>query len=134
MNTYNINSQEFKNSETYKKFISENPSSGYLKIRAYAASQAVPISGVNIVISKIVGNNNIIFYEGTTDESGVIEKITLPTPSINTDNMLAPSSISYELKATYEKDNIKINYNINMYENIYTIQTINIVPGMNGGI
>ena len=40
MNTYNINDNEFKNSELYKNFMNENNSRGGLKIRAYSASGA----------------------------------------------------------------------------------------------
>ena len=52
MDTYNINDSEFVNSDMYKNFINENPGRGYLKIRAYSASQAVPISGLQVVVSK----------------------------------------------------------------------------------
>ena len=88
MNTYNFNDASFKNTSSYQNFISANPSEGYLKVRASAASQALPISGLKIVVSKIIDGNKVIFFEGTTDSSGVIEKITLPAPKLNTDNFL----------------------------------------------
>ena len=53
MNTYNINDINFINSNLYQKYLKENPVKGYLKIRAYAANEAVPISGLNVTISKI---------------------------------------------------------------------------------
>ncbi len=132
MNTYNINDESFKKTETYINFINNNPGSGYLKIRAYAASQAIPII-LEVTVSKIIDNNRIIFYDGNTNSSGIIEKITLPTPKIDPDNMSAPTSITYEVTAKY---NDYINtYVVNMYENIYVIQTINVVPNNNlGGI
>ena len=129
MNTYNFNDESFKNTNIYKQFISANPSLGYLKIRAYTASQALPISNLKIVVSKNIGNTNVIFYEGVTNSSGVIEKINLPAPSQNTDDLVIPTSVSYDIKATYEETtNI---YKVNIYENIYVVQTINIVPTMN---
>ena len=131
MNTYNINDESFKKTEVYDKFILANPSRGYLKIRAYAASQAIPISGLKIVVSKIVDNQRIIFFEGTTNESGVIEKIVLPAPKLNTDNLNAPSGITYDITATYNNENITNTYKINVYENIYVIQTISLVPNGN---
>ena len=48
MNTYNINDDSYANSQAYQEFLKDNPDEGYLKIRAFAASQAIPISGVNI--------------------------------------------------------------------------------------
>ena len=67
MNTFNINDQSFINSKVYQDFLKENPGSGYLKIRAFTANQAIPISGLNIIISKNIDNNNVIFFEGTTN-------------------------------------------------------------------
>ena len=56
MNTYNYIDESFTNTKSYQDFIKENPTEGYLKIRAYAASQAIPISGLNIIVSKITIN------------------------------------------------------------------------------
>ena len=136
-NTYIFNDENFKKTTMYQNFITQNPSQGFLKIRAYAASQALPISGLKIVVSKNIDNNKIIFFEGATNESGVIEKITLPTPKLESNNLDAPNSTVYEITATYPKDNVTSIYRVNMYENIYVIQTINIVPELNtavGGI
>lgn len=130
MNTYNYNDENFKNTETYKNFIVSNNGEGYLKIRAYAASGALPISDLKIVVSKNIDNSNVIFYEGKTNSSGIIEKIVLPAPKQNTNDLVIPSSITYDIKATYEKDNTTNSYQINIYDNIYVVQTINIVPTM----
>ncbi len=132
MNTFNIYDQNFINSEIYQKFLENNPSNGYLRIRAFAANQAIPISGLNITISKIIDNNNVIFFEGATNASGIIERITLPTPKLDLNNLDAPNSITYDINTTYNQEN-KI-YKVNMYENVYVVQDINIVPNMMGGI
>ena len=131
MNIYNFNDKSFKNTQIYQRFIDANPSVGYLKIRASAASQAIPISNLKIVVSKTVDGNKIIFYEGTTNSSGVIEKIELPAPKQNPDDLITPSSTSYDINATYEPNNLNDIYKVNIYENIYVIQRINIVPTMN---
>ena len=134
MNTFNIYDQNFIKGEVYQNFLKNNPSNGYLKIRAYAANGAIPISGLNITISKMIDNNNVIFFEGATNSSGIIERITLPTPKLDPNNLDAPSSITYTITARYNKDN-KV-YKVNMYENVYVVQDINIVPNMNmmGGL
>lgn len=129
MNTFNIYDQNFVNSEVYQNFLKDNPSNGYLRIRAFAANQAIPISGMNITISKIIDNNNVIFFEGATNTSGLIERITLPTPKLDPNNLDAPTSTTYDITATYNQDN-KV-YKVNMYENVYVVQDINIVPNFN---
>lgn len=133
MNTYNIKDEEFLNSSSYQDFIKENPTEGYLKIRAYAASQAIPISGLNIIISKIIDNNRIIFFEGATNESGIIERIVLPAPRLLESNLDAPNSTEYDISATYSVDNMETNYKVKIYENVYVIQNISVVPEMNQG-
>lgn len=131
MNTFNINDPDFFNSEIYQNFLRQNPSQGYLKIRAYAASQAIPITNLKIVVSKMIDNNKVIFFEGNTNESGIIEKIALPAPKLNPNNLDAPSSTTYDITATYEEQNLTNIYRVNIYDNIYVIQTINVVPTMN---
>ena len=134
INTFSIYNQSFINGEVYQQFLKDNPSNGYLRIRAFAANQAIPISNLNITVSKMIDNNNVIFFEGATNSSGLIERITLPVPKIDSNNLDAPNSTDYTITATYNNDN-KI-YKVNMYENVYVVQDINIVPNMNmlGGI
>ena len=134
MNTYNFNDSIFKQSQLYQNFVRENPSQGYLRIRAYAASQALPIRGLRVIVSKVVDNNKIIFFDGVTNDSGVIERITLPTPRIGDDNQIIPKNITYDIEAIYEPDNIQRMYSVNMYEGIYAVQNINVVPNINNGV
>lgn len=134
MNTYNFDDAIFKESQLYQDFVRENPSSGYLRIRAYAASQALPISGLRIIVSKVVDNTKIIFFDGVTNSSGVIERITLPTPRLNTDNQVIPGATTYDIEAIYEPDNIDRMYSVNMYEGVYAVQNINVVPNFNNGV
>ena len=130
--TYNINDSEFIKSELYKSFINANPGVGFLKIRAYAASQAIPISGLSVIISKDIGNNKVIFFEGVTNDSGVIEKIALPVPRINNDNMIVPVITTYDINTTYEGE-AKL-YKVNVYDNIYVVQNINVTPNISYGV
>ena len=131
MNTYKIDDENFKNTSLYQNFINANPSQGFLKIRAYAASQALPISNLKIVVSKIIESNKIIFFEGITNSSGVIERIVLPAPKLDQNNLDAPNSTTYDIEATYQDNNSADSYKVSIYENIYVIQTINIVPDLN---
>lgn len=118
----------FVNSSTFQNFLRENPESGTLKIRAFAASQAVPIKGLRVVVSKVIDDDNVIFFDGLTNESGIIENIVLPAPKLNSDNMNIPNRTTYDITATYIPDNIVQLYKVNIYENVYVVQNINVVP------
>lgn len=133
MNTYNVNDQNFINSDEYKNFIKENPGTGYLRIRASAAGGAIPISGLQIQITKNIDDDKVVFFEGATDASGLIEGIALPAPAINSDNMISPMSSVYNITATYEPDKAVQIYSVRIYDNLYVVQNISIVPDIQRG-
>ena len=130
MNNVNINDENFINTETYKKFMEENPGRGTLMIRASAAKEAIPIPNLDITISKIIDNYNVIFFKGKTDSSGMIKNLSLPTPSQNINYLTIPQSITYELTANYIENNLTQTYKVNMYDKICVVQNINIIPNM----
>lgn len=131
---YNVNDINFVNSDFYQSFLKDNPVVGYLKIRAYAARGAVPISGMKIVVTKDIDDEKVTFYEGVTNESGVIEKISLPAPILNENDLVKPNNTTYNIKSTY--DGIDTNYEVRIYENLLVVQTISVLPDMSkmGGI
>ena len=123
----NIYYDDFKNTDTYKTFISENPGMGRIKIRATAARGALPISGVNVIVSKIIEDSNVIFYEGITDESGMVSCISLPTPVVDlSDDLVIPPSSLYKLNIN--GDNIDEEYEIKVYDGVCTMQNISVIP------
>ena len=126
MNIVYFNDQNFINTETYKKYMNNNKGIGFLNIRAYAANAAVPISGLNVVVSKIIDNQKVIFFEGATDSSGIISDITLPSPIISSNDEEVPASQDYDIVALYE--NQKLVFKVLIYTNIKVNQNINIVP------
>ena len=130
MNTVNFDDEKFINTEIYNNFKKANPGKGYLSVRAYAARQAIPISGVKVIVSKQLGNTKVIFFEGLTDNSGVINQIALPAPESNIDDLVVPKVSIYDVEALYDKSNIDLLFKVNMYANVQVIQNINIVPEM----
>ena len=137
MSTYSFDDDNYVNSSDFKDFMNSNSGNGFLKIRAYAAGGAIPISGLRVVISTKINKDDFVFFDGYTNESGIIDYISLPTPKIDSNNLDIPSKITYEIKATYVPDNMVLKYEVVMYENVYVIQNISIVPKMNmriGGI
>ena len=128
MNIVNFNDPNFMSSSTYQDFVNQNASSGYLNIRAYAANKALPIKDLKVIVSKVLNNTKVIFYSGITDESGIIERIVLPTPTISNNDEVVPKSQDYDIEATYE--NQKLFYKVVMYSNISVNQNINVVPNI----
>ena len=128
MNSVDFNDKSFQQSDMYKEFISVNSSSGKLTIRAYAANKALPIEGMKIIVYKIMNNTRVIFYEGNTDNSGLIENISLPTPSVSNDDLITPPSQDYSIEAIYDMQDLL--FNIKMYSNISVNQNINVVPNL----
>ncbi|MBR1679316.1 MAG: hypothetical protein IJ704_01565 [Bacilli bacterium] len=128
MNTYSMFDKDFLASSLYQKFVSENPEKGGLRIRAYAASEAIPVAGLKVEVSTIFDDNKIIIFDGFTNESGVIDKIVLAAPRNDGDDLVIPSKRVYEIKATSSKDQVMQIYHVNVYPGICIVQTIHIVP------
>ena len=101
---------------------------GYLKSRASSINEAIPASGINIRVSKVIGNNNVIFFEGVTDESGMINDIVLPAPRAITSDLEAPKFSEYKITAT--GPNINQEYTISICCSITIIQYINVIPSI----
>ena len=126
MNNVNITYSNFISTIVYKKFMIENTGRGILNIRASFANQALPITNLKVVVSKEIENYNVIFYEGVTNISGLIEKISLPTPPKENDDLIAPKNTTYKITTLY--NNREYTYVVNMYDGICVVQNINIVP------
>ena len=133
MNTYNVKDNNYIKSKEFQDYLKTNNSIGYLNIRAFRANEAVPIKGLKITITNVINNNTVVFFEGETDESGMINNIALPAPKINGDNLIAPTKATYNIISYYQPDNLKQSYQANIYDGIYVVQTINIIPNMNIG-
>lgn len=123
--------EEFKDTYKYKEFINLNPAFGRLKVRAYTASEAIPVRGLDVKITKIIDGVNVVFFEGKTDSSGVIENILLPAPKLDNAENQVPPSIEYNLTASYDEKFKPVVYKVIIYDNIYVIQNINVLPEAN---
>jgi len=129
MNSVNINDENFKNTEMYKDFIKDNPGEGRLLIRAFAANEAIPIANLRVTVSLDIDSTKVIFFEGYTDNSGMIPRLFLPAPIYNTNNLVEPLFTTYDIFATYNNNDLI--YKVNIYDNICVVQNINVVPEIN---
>lgn len=123
---YFFDNEEFKDSSIYKNFININNGKGILKIEASTASEAYPLEGIEVTISKKLDGNNVIFYKGVTNDSGIIDGIVLPTRRIDkeVENVSDIVFTTYDLVAKYPKYNMEKNYDVSIFDNIKVIQPI----------
>ena len=108
--------------------MNDNKGVGRLRIRAYLASEAYPAIGLKVVVSTIFNGNRIIFFDGDTDNSGMINVLSLPTPIYNNDDLVAPASITYLIDVNYLPDNSIKTFTVNMYDDVCVVQNILITP------
>ena len=123
-----FDSEEFNNNEGCFNFMEMNGGFGLLKVQASDASGAYPLSGVDVTITKFIDGNEVVFFKGVTDESGIIDNIKLPAvPS--KEEILKESDVVYtvyNLRAVYEKDNFERVYDVSIFDNIKVIQPVKI--------
>lgn len=125
-----VSLDDFKKMDSYQQFIKENPAVGYLKVQVFTAYGAIPIADTNILITKDIGGDKVVFFEGKTDSSGIISDIELPAPPIN--NLPDPNSLPqytvYDLTAIHlGYESIK-KYLIGMFGGVGVIQYIKMTP------
>lgn len=124
-----ISYDEFKNTSDYNDFAKNNTSIGHLKIQVFTAYQAIPIENTEILVTKDINGKKIIFFEGLTNSSGIVEDIQLPTPKndVIAELFETPVYETYELTAiNTDYENIQ-KFNINMYDT-KIIQYIKMIP------
>ena len=129
-----ITFDEFQKTTEYQNFKRENPSVGSLRVNVFAANVAIPLENVNIVITKKVGNYQVLFFDGFTDSSGIIDNIVLPAPDISSNNMEVPGYTFYDLNASREGYQEVEQYEIAMFGNTKVIQYVKLMPEVNNNV
>ena len=107
-------------------FLRANPDRGVLRIQAFRGNQSIPVQGVHVTVRRsFPDGTSHVFYEGTTDESGLIDPIVLPAPdrrqslSPGIDNPSATYEVLAEL-AGFEP----VKSTVDLYQGIKTVQPI----------
>ncbi len=102
VNTNDINTSEnMQRQEDWMNFETRNTSNGFLKVQVYSAQGAFPLKDARVVISKEFDNQQKIFYEMVTDESGITEPVSLPAPD-------ASHSFVVDGMRPYENYNVEV--------------------------
>ena len=125
-----ISYEEFSKTDDYQGFVGVNPKQGSLKVMAFTAYQAIPIENAEIIITKEIGGNNVLFFRGYTDSSGIIDNITLPAPTSGYDDNSFQTSSTTSYRLTAMKDNYDClkQYIINMIGDVKVLQYIKMTP------
>lgn len=125
-----VNLEDFKQTESYEKFIQENPSTGRLKVEVFTAYRAIPIPNTRILVTKDIDGQKVLFFSGLTDSSGMISNIELPSPAENKN--FKPGDVAqytmYDVTAIHEGYERIKKYDVAIFGNTGVIQYIKMIP------
>ncbi len=107
-------------------------SSGTLRIRAYTAGGALPVSGATVRITGGDEKNRLISYSLTTDRDGLTEAVTLPAPNI--EYSLTPGASEqpysiYNVEITAPGFQSKRIIGLTVFSGVDSVQLISMIPG-----
>ncbi len=122
---YEEDSEMIEDYQTYDEFMDKNKGRGFLKIQVYMARGILPVQDTLIRVSKMIGEEKIIFFEGVTNESGMVNSITLPTILHEEKN---PRMTNYIVEAIHRNYIQKHPRVASIYDQIKSILTIEMVP------
>ena len=125
---------EFQKLREYQTFMTENPSTGTLRVNVFTANGAIPLADANVIITKKIGNYNVLFFDGLTNSSGMIDNIVLPTPNTSSNNMEVPNYTFYELNANHAGYQDVKQYEIAMFGNTKVIQYVKLMPEVENNV
>ena len=128
-----IGLSDFKNLPEYQDFINENPGVGTVKVQVFTAYGAIPVPDTAILITKVIGNYNVVFFQGDTDSSGIIDNIELPAPvAVPISNPdVVPGYTLYDMIAIHEGYETLKKYSIAMFGDVKIIQYVKMTPVVN---
>ena len=107
-------------------------SSGSLRVRAYTASEALPVEGAVVRVMGATEDNRLVSFSSITDRDGLSDLMTLPAPdlgySLSPDPAEMPYSL-YDLEISAEGYFTKRIKGMTVFSGINSIQLVNMIPG-----
>lgn len=110
-------------------------SEGTLRIRAYTASEALPIPNAVVRISGAEELNRLVSYSLLTDRNGITEAVTLPAPSLSYSLSPSPAEAPYALYDVEISANgyySKVIKGISIFSGVNSVQLANMIPNSGG--
>lgn len=120
--------------DSKEAFMNANLTTGFLRVQVSAAGQAFPVQNAKVVISKSFRGSEFVFYTAQTDASGIMTRISLPTPDrdlSDTPSGLQPYS-TYDIAVEHPGFIRMYLRNCAIFEGIETIQRIDLIPSSDG--
>ncbi len=103
------------NSPTYDLFLQEHTGNGSLRVQTVTASGNFPVANATVETALMLGDERILLYKNTTDESGIVNSVPLAAfpASYSQTAVTAPASGTEYTVTVYHpaferKDNIKV--------------------------
>ncbi len=109
-----------------------NTSYGSLKVQVFAADQVYPVTAANVKVFK--PDNGKMLFQGYTDTSGIVDDISLPTPSgelSESPTRLKPYA-QYDVTVDHPRFISRKYVGVPVFEGIKSVQTVQLVPTENG--
>ena len=112
-------------------------SSGALRVRAYTAGGALPVSNAIVRISGAEESNRLIHYTLETDRDGLTPRVDLPTPSLDYSLSSNPPEQPYSL---YDVEISAPGFitkrigGLTVFSGVDSVQLINMIPSSGDGV
>ena len=115
----------------YQDYISSYPGRGTLKVQISAAYEAVPVNGVEVDVAVIHNGVRYLLYSDTTNSSGIVDNMVLPTRAVDT--VLAPKTsdadeAQYLVSLFHPSFQSVIDKVVTVYDRIETILPLSLTP------
>ena len=111
-------------------------SSGSIRVRAYTAGGALPVSGAIVRIAGAEEDNNHIAYTLMTDTDGLTPEVALPAPSVeyslNSNPAEQPYSV-YNVEVSASGFYTKKILGMTVFPGVTSIQLVNMIPNSGTG-
>lgn len=115
----------------YQEYIDENKGRGSLKIQASVAEDAFPLKDVFVDVSMIYKGKRYSIYNDTTDSSGIVNEIVLPSKlsaESQTPQNASDSETKYLISAYHPGFEPIVDCPVNIFDRVETILPVSLNP------
>ena len=115
----------------YQDYIDGYPGRGTLKVQISAAYEAFPVKGVEVDVAVIHNGVRYLLYSDTTNSSGIVDNMVLPTRAVDT--VLNPKTsdvdeAQYLVSLFHPSFQSVIDKVVTVYDRIETILPLSLTP------
>ena len=115
----------------YEDYIISYPGRGTLKVQISAAYEAFPVKGVEVDVAVIHNGVRYLLYSDTTNSSGIVDNMVLPTRPVDTALNPKTSDIDeaqYLVSLFHPSFQSVIDKVVTVYDRIETILPLSLTP------